>query len=381
MKKRMSRTNEARKHFKIDTLLERRVKEESDMCVTNLGSYMTLTFLGYYDQQVDRADCAKARLELVLVKLCHKKRKESVSPVVQQSLGTSEVPVNPSEQNPPNKAPALSIPSKSFSLSGIQSIGRVKTYSLQIKVNTGSSGDDGGQDENQEPAPKKRKTGDEGVREVTAEMVVYDKHSRCLLTEGEYELVLGEAEGSKISPNKKNSSWEIIDTETVNSSSSQFSVFSSSPTLKFRLSWCSEPAGALVERPRPLMPRDNVDNTYVRREKHKKEKSLKTTKSNEKVSEAFNLLVRGTTTRFHQSKISNLVVRCYSFCFQKIRIVYQFLYNNNSRQQTEAREDLHCPWCSLNCLTLYGLLKHLKLSHPRFLFTYVVSDMTGLLEC
>ena len=289
MRKRMSRNNEARKHFKIDTLLERRVKEESDMCVTNLGSYMTLTFLGYYDQLVDRTECAKARLELVLVKLCHKKRKESVSPVVQQSLGTSEVPVNPSEQNPPSKAPALSIPSKSFSLSGIQSIGRVKTYSLQIKVNTGSNGDDGGQDENQEPAAKKRRAGEEGVREVTAEMVVYDKHSRCLLTEGEYELVLGEAEGNKISPNKKNSSWEIIDTDTVNMSSSQFSVFSSSPTLKFRLSWCSEPAGALVERPRPLMPRDNVDNTYVRREKQKKEKTLKTSKSNEKVSEAVKL--------------------------------------------------------------------------------------------
>ncbi len=55
------------------------------------------------------------------------------------------------------------------------------------------------------------------------------------------------------------------------------------------------------------------------------------------------------------------------------RIVYQFLYNNNSRQQTEAREDLHCPWCYLNCMELYSLLKHLKLSHPRFLFTYVVS--------
>lgn len=53
--------------------------------------------------------------------------------------------------------------------------------------------------------------------------------------------------------------------------------------------------------------------------------------------------------------------------------MYQFLYNNNSRQQTEAREDLHCPWCSLNCMELYALLKHLKLSHPRFLFTYVVS--------
>merc|ERR1719282_1480065 len=116
------------------------------MCVTNLGSYMTLTFLGYYDQQVDRAECAKARLELLLVKLCHKKRKESVSPVVQVSLGTSQVPVNPSEQNPPSKAPALSIPSKSFSLSGVAGGGRIKSYSLLIRVNSGDCNDENSQE-------------------------------------------------------------------------------------------------------------------------------------------------------------------------------------------------------------------------------------------
>lgn len=56
----------------------------------------------------------------------------------------------------------------------------------------------------------------------------------------------------------------------------------------------------------------------------------------------------------------------------KLKIVYQFLYNNNSRQQTEASEDLHCPWCTLDCFTLYALLKHLKLCHARFTFSYVV---------
>lgn len=55
------------------------------------------------------------------------------------------------------------------------------------------------------------------------------------------------------------------------------------------------------------------------------------------------------------------------------QIIYQFLYNNNSRQQTEACDDLHCPWCSLDCGTLYSLLKHLKLCHSRFNFTYFVS--------
>ena len=87
MKKRMSRNHEGRKSFKIDSLLDRRTKEDSEMCVTNLGSYMTLTFLGYYDQKVKISSSEKAKLELLLVKLCHKKRKESVSPVVHMSQG------------------------------------------------------------------------------------------------------------------------------------------------------------------------------------------------------------------------------------------------------------------------------------------------------
>ena len=38
-------------------------------------------------------------------------------------------------------------------------------------------------------------------------------------------------------------------------------------------------------------------------------------------------------------------------------VYYQFIYNNESQQQTEARNDMHCPWCRLNCITLYGLIK------------------------
>lgn len=55
-----------------------------------------------------------------------------------------------------------------------------------------------------------------------------------------------------------------------------------------------------------------------------------------------------------------------------IRIFYQFMYNNSTRQQTEAKQGLLCPWCSLDCRRLYGLLKHLKFSHQRFSFLYTV---------
>lgn len=61
----------------------------------------------------------------------------------------------------------------------------------------------------EEPANKKRKNlknQTEEIRYYGAELVVYDKHQRCLLTEGEYQLVLQEV-GQKASP-KKLSSWE-----------------------------------------------------------------------------------------------------------------------------------------------------------------------------
>ena len=58
------------------------------------------------------------------------------------------------------------------------------------------------------------------------------------------------------------------------------------------------------------------------------------------------------------------------------RIIYNFLYNNNSLQQTESRGDMQCPWCSLACQHLYSLLKHMSLCHPRFLYTYTVRTHT-----
>lgn len=57
-----------------------------------------------------------------------------------------------------------------------------------------------------------------------------------------------------------------------------------------------------------------------------------------------------------------------------VRVIYHFMYGSNSQQQTESRDDLRCPWCSLNCMQLYSLMKHLKLCHPRYQFIYAVSQ-------
>lgn len=54
------------------------------------------------------------------------------------------------------------------------------------------------------------------------------------------------------------------------------------------------------------------------------------------------------------------------------KVFFNFLYSNNTLQQTEARDGLVCPWCGLSCKKIYSLLKHMSLCHPRFQFTYTV---------
>ena len=64
------------------------------------------------------------------MKTSPKKRKES-SQGINLPIGKCDVPVNPSEEHPPHKATAMSIPSESFSLNqGTQT----KSYSLLVKV-------------------------------------------------------------------------------------------------------------------------------------------------------------------------------------------------------------------------------------------------------
>ena len=85
-----------------------------------------VTLFHFADEKTERVS-----VELILVKLTHKKRKEATSPYVQSPLGSTEIQVNPSEDHPPSKAPALSIPSESFNLANGH---HIKTCSLLVRV-------------------------------------------------------------------------------------------------------------------------------------------------------------------------------------------------------------------------------------------------------
>lgn len=320
MKHRMSRSHKSRQDFKVNMLIDKVTNRQKDF-PTIMPGYMNLTFLGFFDKTIDPS-IQVVQVETVLVKISHKKRKDSSAPLMEASFGTSEVIVNPSDDRVPSVVPSVSVPTESFALSGGP---LAKSYVLLLRVKKLPNHSNVETDE--EPANKKRKSNHvyDEPKLYAAELVVYDKHSRCLLSDADYDLVLQEVSNNSKNSPKKHSSWENI--SELSECCGDLDSLLKGPSVKFKLNWSQQPCARLVERPKLYPTGDNKENIPV----------VNNTNNNQ----------------------------------GKLQIVYQFVYNNNSRQQTEACEDLNCPWCSLNCQQLYTLLKHLKLCHSRFTFTYV----------
>uniref|UniRef100_T1JJ78 Prokaryotic-type class I peptide chain release factors domain-containing protein n=1 Tax=Strigamia maritima TaxID=126957 RepID=T1JJ78_STRMM len=270
MKHRMSRTHKKRARFKSASILDTILAKNKEIQQEEFSGFMTLTFTGFLDPNKNYDAKDSVLVETILLKICHKKRKDVASPIMQTSFGKSEVACNPDPSNPPLSSWAVSVPSNTFNLNNNGHL--VKSYVLLLRVSSATDGATrNGEDEDETPPAKKaRRNGRATLTDSTtaaagttsaaatvnmfgAELIVYDKHNRCLLTDGQYELVLQQVATKGSSPRKSNS-WE----------------------------------------------------TFL----------------------------------------------------------------DSKEKQTEAREDLHCPWCSLNCAKLYSLLKHLKTCHSRFVFTY-----------
>uniref|UniRef100_A0AAZ3NZT4 Polycomb protein VEFS-Box domain-containing protein n=1 Tax=Oncorhynchus tshawytscha TaxID=74940 RepID=A0AAZ3NZT4_ONCTS len=300
-------------------------------------------------------------LEVLLVKVCHKKRKDVSCPVKQVPTGKKQVPLNPdcSKQTKPGSLPSLLVSSNEFEPSNSH---MVKSYSLLFRVlRTGRRGMNGlvnGEaneniDVTEVPSRKKRSSTHREDGETTetfvAQMTVFDKNRRLQLLDGEYEVSMQGMEDCPVS--KKRATWEtILDGKRL----PPFETFSQGPTLQFTLRWtgdASDKSTAPVAK--PLATRNSDGSSPM--------------ESRPSTLKSAPLAVKASVSTDIQMKKEQILCEPR----QKLRIFYQFLYNNNTRQQTEARDDLHCPWCTLNCRKLYSLLKHLKQSHSRFIFNYV----------
>ncbi|XP_036427305.1 polycomb protein suz12-B [Colossoma macropomum] len=371
MSHRNSRTNANRKMFKVDDMLAKVERMRGDQESHSLSSHLQLTFTGFFHKndkpcQNSENEQNSVSLEVLLVKVCHKKRKDVSCPIKQVPTGKKQVPLNPDlSQTKPGAFPSLLVSSSEFEPSNSHI---VKSYSLLFRVSRPGKRDSNGfingeTDENidvkdEPPSRKKRSAShrDDGDSTETfvAQMTVFDKNRRLQLLDGEYEVSMQQIEDCPVS--KKRATWEtILDGKRL----PPFETFSQGPTLQFTLRWTGDPNDpSTAPVAKPLSTRNSDTSAPESRTPTLRSTPVAVKDSVNTSSSSGS----GVQTRREQSVCEPR---------QKLRIFYQFLYNNNTRQQTEARDDLHCPWCTLNCRKLYSLLKHLKLSHSRFIFNYV----------
>uniref|UniRef100_A0A8C2J4E3 SUZ12 polycomb repressive complex 2 subunit a n=1 Tax=Cyprinus carpio TaxID=7962 RepID=A0A8C2J4E3_CYPCA len=343
-----------RKCFSMNDLLFKVEKSKVDQESHNMASNLQLTFTGFFHKtekplQNSENEENSVSVEVLLVKVCHKKRKDVSCPVKQVPTGKKQVPLNPdSSQTKLGAFPTLMVSSHEFEPSNSH---MVKSYSLLFRVSRPGGRELNGmttRDTNvMEELPNRKKrycsNQDDGETTFVAQMTVFDKNRRLQLLDGEYEVSMQEMEESPVG--KKRATWEtILDGKWL----PPFETFSQGPTLQFTLRWTNDTTDrGTAPVAKPLATRNSESSTVDGSKP-----------SNVKPPQA----VGKITIRREQTHVEPR---------QKLRVYYQFLYNNNTRQQTEARDDLHCPWCTLNCRKLYSLLKHLKLSHSRFIFIYV----------
>ncbi|XP_064478616.1 polycomb protein suz12-like [Ornithodoros turicata] len=349
MKHRMSRTHKARRGFRVDNMLSNMQAQHG-----RPSSQLVLNFTGFFDKS-HKKDTVIVEA-VILLKICTRKRSDP--PTIQVSAGRCEVARNPeggggntrggSKGGSPD---SIVLPESSFHpiTSG------VKSYVLLLRVvpNSSPKNHDCGRgiDHAEEPSAKKARRGSSATWQeeegpFAGEMVVYDEQQRCcLLLDGQYELAL-----RPWSPNSHhstiNSSWE-----TMPQGMASFEAFEKGPKVAFRLHWGQSPENSAHTnngRRVALSPveMNAAPNNLSKHFRNRRNGSLK--HSDEPIPRA---PIPGTE--------------------QRTRVFYQFQYGSHARQQTEARADMRCPWCLLDCRLLTALLKHLKLCHNRFTFAYV----------
>lgn len=396
MSQRMSRTHKSRATFKIDSLLADKLKANRAAC-SCFGDNMTIMFQGYFDRfqstitatpnttapiinntahsitnnsnninnNNTNNNTAKIRVEVLLLKIAQKKRKDSSSTSIKQ-IGVVEIAHNPPEQQWDTidaKFPTISL--------NTDLLDPADGPCTQIVVFR--------------TQPVGGSVLKEDPQNYTSELMLFDKTGRCLLTDGEYQLSLQEAVATSPLPPvtidggggsaaavtngqkngsspKKYSSWENL--SVFHSDSSGFEdQFEKNPIVKFQLHWTEHPYSGEYER-----------LAEVKREP--KEKVSEGAVSEKKPKEADQKDVKIATGRKNVAQ-SMAAHEIFGVPSSQLRIAFHFVHNNVSHQTTEQTHSMDCPWCSLSCLSLYSLLKHLKLCHARFAFNFVHTGGTS----
>ncbi|XP_011190233.2 polycomb protein Su(z)12 isoform X2 [Zeugodacus cucurbitae] len=365
MKDRMSRNNKKRASFKVNSILQQITQKTESIS----NKYLNIIYNGLFD----KSSCSdqwwnagdSVSVEATLYKITKNKRKDSTSDFQEMMSYSSGVVYNPDDDL--SRFSTISIPVQSMGPLGDQHT----IYKLLFRIKVLPKCDTKTIDENSENSETPCKRGKMSTKIYGCELIVFEKNI-CFIPEGDYEAAMQELNSMSIksfSPKKR--TWETLPDNYI-PLSLKFDVFNQFPTLKFRLTWSAN------EVPSSIAAKDL--NLYGDFEGIKNEANDKTQSLTNGVEMPLNGSVnQNANTGSHVNHNNNCVkangggkggIVPVAAKAEKIQIVYNFLYSNNTRQQTEYTQEVICPWCGLDCLRLYALLKHLKLCHARFNFTY-----------
>nr|XP_039264811.1 polycomb protein suz12-A-like [Styela clava] len=193
------------------------------------------------------------------------------------------------------------------------------------------------------------------------ELLAFNSDLECQAHEGGYELILNKKDIQKHDEYRRKAVWESFD------GGKEVKVYGSfsSPTLILNLKWSA------CLNPGPLASNNSNEQEQEVELGGRRRRGVALTNGDKEIS-----TLAVDKVEYRKSKSDQIIQSSNGFSnglensASIKRVFYQFMYNNNTRQQTESRDDFYCPWCQLNCMALYGLMKHLKLCHPRFLFRY-----------
>ena len=309
---------------------------------------LIIAFVRFDDELLN---AKSVRVETKLEKISHKRRKEGISDTLPKRIGESIVVVN-TDDNGTEKLPAVCVAKNEFDANG-ENINT--TYQLTFDI------------ESQTPygsASRKERDGDEPPNKIHcsrktyhAELPVFDKSGKNLLSNGLYQVTALEPH---IRRSSRTTYWESLETdqrianwaEEVNKhypaddDMNPFIAFDKTPKIQLYMEWKQE----LI-----------VGNNYITRPKFINDQH----NNNKENTSTINI---PTTNGVNGQHSSNEIMKSEP---TPKSYIFQFVVSNSIKQRTAERTDFICPWCSVNCMRLYSLLKHLKLCHARFLFQFV----------
>lgn len=294
---------------------------------------LVIGFLNFADDQL-ASPVKNVEVKTKLEKISHKRRKDATMENI-ELIGESVFDSSDSE------LPAVCVTNEKFEPGENHQTAFSLVFDIEVQGNFCVNDD-----------TKKRRI---EKMNYCAQLPVFDKQGRNLLLPGTYEITALDPKRAKQSHatnwETRTESWvEEVNKHWVPKDdfelSNPFLKFEKSAKIILILEWSDKRDVKSIPKPRVLNDQQFNNN-------NNKENS-----SNINISDENEL---------HNLEPEVIVKEEPS----KDRYIFQFVVNQSIKQRMEERTDYVCPWCNVNCIRIYSLMKHLKLCHARFLFQYV----------